>query len=85
MPPLSPQQTKAARALLGWTASDLAEKAALSIDTLRSFESTRTRTLSGDNEAKAREALIQAGVQFLAAGDAAEGVGVCLRIEGASA
>ena len=69
---------KAARMLIDWTAAQLAEAAAVSQDTLRSFESGRTRTLSRENEAAIRKALEAQGVQFLESGQVASGPGVAL-------
>lgn len=69
---------KAARMLIDWTAAQLAEMADVSQDTLRSFESGRTRHLSRENEAAIRKALEAQGVQFLSSGQVATGPGVAL-------
>lgn len=69
---------KAARMLVDWTAAQLADAAAISQDTLRSFESGRTRTLSRENEAAIRKALEAQGIQFLDSGQVAKGPGVAL-------
>jgi len=69
---------KAARMLIDWTGAQLADAAAVSQDTLRSFESGRTRTLSRENEAAIRKALEAQGVQFLESGQVAIGPGVAL-------
>jgi hypothetical protein len=74
--PLDRTTCKAARALLDWTAGGLAAAAGISSDTLRSFESGRTKSLSRENERAVRTALREAGVQILDAGDAADGPGV---------
>lgn len=79
MKALTSKDVKAARAYLDWTAVDLAEKAGVSIDTIRSFESGRTKSLSAGNQAAIGQALGGAGVQFLDPGDGAEGPGVALR------
>lgn len=42
---INPQQVKAGRALLSWNQQDLASKAGLNIDQVRSFESGRSRSL----------------------------------------
>ena len=78
MDPLTRQQVKAARALLDWTAAALAEAAGVPVDTIRSFESGRTGTLSRGNEAAVRKALGEAGVQLLASGEVAAGPGVAM-------
>ena len=67
---------KAARALVEWTAAQLGEAASVPVDTIRSFESGRTRTLSRDNESAIRKALQACGVQFLNAGSVAGGPGL---------
>lgn len=69
---------KAARTLIEWTAAQLADAAGVSQDTLRSFESGRTRMLSRENEAAIRKALEARGVQFLESGQVAIGPGVAL-------
>lgn len=76
MQALTQQQCKAARALLDITAAKLAELAGVSPDTMRSFESGRSKTLSRENEALIREALSSEGIQFMNTGDVAEGPGV---------
>ena len=72
---------KAARMLIDWTSAQLADAAAVSQDTLRSFESGRTRTLSRENEAAIRKALEAQGVQFLESGQVAIGPGVALGVK----
>ena len=76
MPALTARLCKAARALLDWTAADLARMAEVSGDTIRSFESERSRYLRGDNEAAVRDAFARAGVRFVETGDTAQGQGV---------
>ena len=56
---------KAARVLLEWSVKDLAEVSGLSLDTLRSFESGRTRRLSRENEAQAISTFEKAGIEFI--------------------
>lgn len=75
---LTKRDTKAARAYLDWTAGDLAAAAGVSIDTIRSFESGRTKTLSAGNQAAVTDALETAGIRFLEPSDVSEGVGVSL-------
>ena len=81
MAPLTKEQTKAARDLLSWRSADLSERAGISSDTLRSFESGRTNNLSSPNEHAVREALENAGIQFLKSGEVAKGDGVALKSE----
>ncbi|RWR31498.1 transcriptional regulator [Sinirhodobacter populi] len=69
---------KSGRTLIAWTAQALADASSVPIDTIRSFESGRTRALSRDNEAAIRRALEAQGVQFLEGGQVAAGPGVAL-------
>ena len=78
---LTQKDSKAARAYLNWTASELAEKSEVSIDTLRSFESGRSKSLSAGYQAQVVEAFEKAGIQFLEDGSVAAGPGVALRKE----
>lgn len=78
METLDQARCKAARALLNWTAAQLADAAGVSLDTLRSFESGRSKTLNRENERSILSALGAAGVQFVQAGDTAKGAGVTL-------
>ena len=73
------QLCKAARALVDWNAAELAEKSHVSHDTIRSFESGRTATLSVRNQDAIRRAFASAGISFLENGTVAHGVGVALR------
>lgn len=75
---LDQNRCKAARALLNWTAAKLAEMSGVSLDTLRSFESGRTKTLNRENERSILSALEAAGVLFIQSGDVAKGAGVVL-------
>lgn len=81
MKALDQKTCKAARALANWTAAQLGEAAGVPIDTVRSFESARTRTLSRENETAIRKALEAQGVQFLEAGQVAAGPGVAVKGE----
>ena len=60
---LSPEQCRAARALLDWTQSDLAIRASLSAVSIRAFEKGREMRLS--NQKLLRMTFEQAGVQFI--------------------
>ncbi|KGJ11238.1 transcriptional regulator (plasmid) [Paracoccus versutus] len=81
MPVLDRKVCKAARMLIDWKAADLADAATVSHDTLRSFESGRTKALSRENEEAIRKALEAQGVQFLEGGQVAAGPGVALSTE----
>ena len=77
---LSSSQIRAARALLGWSGTDLAEKSAVGITTLRRYElqkgipSANTSVLL-----TLKEALEQAGIEFT--GNPLVNPGVTLRIK----
>jgi transcriptional regulator with XRE-family HTH domain len=60
---ISPEQSRAARALLGWPQTKLAARAHLSESTVRDFEKGR-RTPTTNNLAAIRAALERAGVEF---------------------
>ena len=73
---MTPKLCRAARALLGWTADELAARSGVSVTTLRNFE-RGARSLMKQNEAALRAALDAGGVTFdLAAG---EGPGVRMK------
>jgi transcriptional regulator with XRE-family HTH domain len=74
------EQLRAARALVGWTATDLAEKSGVSYPTIQRLDATRG-PVSGRYETveAIRKALEAEGVQFLEEGQAAAGPGVALR------
>lgn len=75
---MTPEQCRAARALMNWTQPQLAEAAGVSPSTLRDFESGK-RTPIANNLAAIRAALESAGVTFLENGDVAPGAGVALK------
>lgn len=61
---MTPQQSRAARALLDLTQPDLAKAAGLGLSTVVDFEKSR-RDLPGDTLARLRAALEAAGVEFI--------------------
>ena len=75
------EQIRAARALLGWKASDLAREADISYPTIQRLDSTKG-DLSGryDTVEAIRKALEGQGIQFLENGDTALGDGVVLKV-----
>ncbi|WP_439496830.1 helix-turn-helix domain-containing protein [Bosea sp. (in: a-proteobacteria)] len=75
---ISPAQCRAARGLLGWSQSDLAQAASVSRSTLAQFE-TANKTPIANNLAAIRSALEAAGVTFLVDGEVATGLGVALK------
>ncbi len=74
---LTPEQCRAARALLNWSQPDLAEAVDMTQKTITSFE-TGTRTPHPNNLAAIRAALEEAGVIFIDE-DKTAGPGVRLR------
>jgi len=59
-------QIRAARALLRWSADDLARRAMVGINTVRRAEISETETsLTAANEAAIRRAFESAGVEFI--------------------
>jgi len=70
---ITPRQIRAARAILGWSQQQLADKAIVSLNAVTRLEKgkvdSRTSTV-----AAIEKALIKAGVEFLAADVKGEGV-----------
>ena len=71
-----PTVSRAARGLLDWSQTDLAEKAGVSLSTVRDFE-TGKRTPIGNNIAAMQKAMENAGVEFIP--ENGGGAGVRLR------
>lgn len=82
---VSIRQVKAARALLGWSQSDLAQRSGVSEPTIKRIEATDGE-LGGraDTATKIIAAIERAGVGFLAEGSVAEGKGVAINLNAAS-
>jgi hypothetical protein len=77
-PPLLALQIRAARALLRWSAEELAEASALGANTVRRAEVTEGATsLTAANDRAIRRALEDAGVEFI--DENGGGAGVRLR------
>jgi transcriptional regulator with XRE-family HTH domain len=60
---LTPEQCRAARALLKWSQTQLAEKADLALSTIKDFEAER-RTPHASNLSHIEKVLNTAGVEF---------------------
>ena len=76
--PLTSAQMRAARALIRWSAEDLARKTTLSVTTIRRAELTEGQTsMTTANDLAVRRALEAAGVEFI--DDNGGGPGVRLR------
>jgi hypothetical protein len=64
--PLTSGQIRAGRALIRWTAEDLARVSALAVTTIRRAELTENQTsLTAANDLAIRRALESAGVEFI--------------------
>ena len=64
--PLTSSQIRAGRALLRWSADDLARESALGVNTIRRAELAEDRTsLTAANDLAVRRALETAGVEFI--------------------
>ncbi len=72
---------KAARGLLEWSIKDLSETSGVSLDTLRSFESGRTRRLSRANEAQIIVTFEGHGLAFIAENGGGAGVRLSSRTD----
>jgi transcriptional regulator with XRE-family HTH domain len=78
-PPLISAQIRAARALIRWSAEDLARHSSVSVTTIRRAELMPSATaLTRANDQVIRRALEQAGIEFIDAEGA--GPGVRLRV-----
>lgn len=74
------EQIRAARALVGWTAADLAEKSGVSYPTVQRLDATKGMVSGRHDTVEAiRKALEGAGVQFLDGGQVSAGPGVALK------
>lgn len=71
--PITPAQSRAARGLLGWSQTELARSAALSLPTVKRYE-TQGAKVSVDAIGKMRAALEAAGVEFIAENGGGPGV-----------
>jgi transcriptional regulator with XRE-family HTH domain len=74
-PPLTSAQIRAARALIRWSAEDLARHSTVSVTTVRRAElRPSTTVLTRANDQAIRHALEQAGVDFIDADKGGPGV-----------
>ena len=65
-PPLTSAQIRAARALIRWTAEDLAKNSTVSVTTIRRAELTESQTvMTRVNDRVIRRTLEAAGVEFI--------------------
>jgi transcriptional regulator with XRE-family HTH domain len=70
---ITPAQSRAARGLIGWSQSELAEASGVSLSTIRDFETGR-RTPFGNNMAAIVRSLERAGVEFIPENGSGAGV-----------
>jgi transcriptional regulator with XRE-family HTH domain len=70
----SPEQLRAARALLNWSRTELAVAAGVSGETVNRAEGLRRDQASAEARAKLRAALESAGVEFIAENGGGSGV-----------
>jgi transcriptional regulator with XRE-family HTH domain len=80
MKSLTSAQIRAARALLRWSAEDLAREAALGLATIRRAENVEVHSMTAANDLTVRHALEAAGVEFI--DENGGGPGVRLRSAG---
>ena len=59
------EQLRGARGLLGWSQTELAERAGLSLPTIKRVESGRGPRVSDDARVRLRSALESGGVEFI--------------------
>jgi transcriptional regulator with XRE-family HTH domain len=72
---LTPAQIRAARALLHWSAEDLARESAVGLATIRRAENSQNETsMNVPNDLAVRRALEAAGVEFIEGNGGGEGV-----------
>jgi transcriptional regulator with XRE-family HTH domain len=71
------EQLRAARGLLGWSQSELAARAGLSLPTVKRVEAGTGPRVSDEARAKLQRALEAAGVEFI--GECGEELGVRFR------
>lgn len=62
---ISAKIVKAARAMLDWKSADLSEKSGVPHDTIRAFESGRTKRLATLNEKAVSDAITKAGLDLI--------------------
>jgi hypothetical protein len=84
-PPLTSAQIRAARALIRWTAEDLAQNSTVSVTTIRRAELTQSATvLTRVNDRVIRRTLEEAGVEFIDENGGGPGVRLRKKPEGAA-
>ena len=72
--PITPEQLRAARALLGWSQTQLAKHAGMSLPTVKRVERASGPNVSNEARLALRTALDQGGVEFIAENGGGPGV-----------
>jgi predicted transcriptional regulator len=80
IPMTTPEQIRAARAILGLSQPDVASAAKVSTMTIKRAEGSGKPGASADAVTAIRNALEAQGVEFLAAGQVAKGAGVAVKV-----
>jgi transcriptional regulator with XRE-family HTH domain len=80
---LTVAQCRAARALLGWTAAEVATAAGIGIMTVKRFEGGQA--MNPVSVAKIKTALTDVGISFIARGEMSSGGGEGVRFDGSPA
>lgn len=70
---MTPEQSRGARGLLGWSQQKLAHQSGVGLSTIRDFEKGR-HAFTAKNQAAVRGALEAAGVEFIAENGGGPGV-----------
>lgn len=79
IPPFNGPQLRAARALLGWSARELAEKSRVSLPTIQRIETTNGKLVSQERTIlDLAKTLEEAGIEFI--GTPERGVGVRFKL-----
>ena len=73
-PMMTIEQLRAARGLLGWSQSELAERAGLSLPTVKRLEGGFGPRVSDEARAKLQRAIEAAGIEFIGENGGAEGL-----------
>lgn len=79
---ISVEQCRAARALLGWTAQTLAERAHVGVATIRRYESGMA--IADASSLAIEAAFIAAGIRLIAAGESSVAGGEGVRFDGSA-
>jgi transcriptional regulator with XRE-family HTH domain len=79
---MSPEQSRAARGWLGWSQTELAKRASVSLSTVRDFENARRVPIVNNLDAL-RRAIEAAGIEFIDEEGSAVGIRLSQNAHGA--